>query len=205
MNDPGTNPQRIQLFENRQLEKLTLISPRGFSLVWAVTLPLIAWAGWATASMRHGAALFALGLLVWSLFEYALHRFLFHWDSDAKAVKWLVFAVHGNHHIAPNDPLRNLMPPLVSLPISAAVWAVCVALLGMAGTWAFLGFIVGYVGYDLIHYACHQWPMRGRIGLALKRHHMRHHHIDEHGNYAITAIFWDRVFGSNITQIRSAR
>ena len=205
MIDPPTSPQRVQLFENRLMERLTLISPRGFFLVWGIALPLITLAGWGTASIGYSVFLFALGLLVWSLFEYAMHRFLFHWDSDAPLVKWMVFAVHGNHHFSPNDPLRNLMPPLVSLPISAAVWATCVALLGMAGTWLFLGFIIGYVGYDVAHYACHQWPMRGRFALALKRHHMRHHHVDEEGNYAITAIFWDRVFGSHIRQIKKAR
>ena len=205
MRDPRTSPQRVQLFENRQLEKLTLISPRGFVLVWSIALPLIAWTGWGTAGVAYGAFLFALGLLVWSLFEYAMHRFLFHWDSDVAPIRWLVFAVHGNHHTTPNDPLRNLMPPLVSLPISAAVWATCVAVLGMAGTWLFLGFIIGYVGYDVVHYACHQWPMRGRIGMAIKRHHMRHHHVDEEANYAITAIFWDRMFGSSVREIKKAQ
>jgi sterol desaturase/sphingolipid hydroxylase (fatty acid hydroxylase superfamily) len=31
---------------------------------------------------------------------------------------------------------------------------------------------------------------------------MLHHHFDETGNYAITAIFWDRVFGSKITSLK---
>lgn len=205
MNEPRTSFERVKLFQNEQLERLTLISPRGFCLVWSVALPLIAWTGWDTVSATYGALLFALGILVWSLFEYGMHRFLFHWKSELAPVKWLIFAIHGHHHIAPNDPLRNLMPPLVSLPIGAAVWATCVALLGMAGTWLFQGFIVGYVSYDVVHYACHQWTMSGRIGMALKRHHMRHHHVDEEGNYAITAIFWDRILGSSIRQIKKAR
>jgi sterol desaturase/sphingolipid hydroxylase (fatty acid hydroxylase superfamily) len=98
--------------------------------------------------------------------------------------------------------MRNLMPFVVSLPIASLVWLASVALLGASGTWLFLGWISGYVMYDLVHFACHQWPMKGRFGSALKRHHMRHHYVDETGNYAISAIFWDRVFGSRITTLK---
>jgi sterol desaturase/sphingolipid hydroxylase (fatty acid hydroxylase superfamily) len=58
------------------------------------------------------------------------------------------------------------------------------------------------VAYDAVHYACHHGEMRGKFGSALKRHHMRHHHVDETGNYAITAIVWDRVLGSRIKSLR---
>ncbi|MEJ2456979.1 MAG: sterol desaturase family protein [Novosphingobium sp.] len=131
-----------------------------------------------------------------------MHRYLFHWQSDWKPARMLVFVMHGNHHDVPDDRLRNLMPPIVSLPIAGLVWGFCVELIGAAGTWLFLGYITGYVAYDVTHYACHQWPMRGRLGCMLKRHHMRHHFIEEHRNYAITVIFWDRVFGSRVGSLR---
>jgi len=196
---------RIKLFENKYLEQLTLISPRTFAVTWAVVLPLAAWIGWGAATPLQGLALFAAGLVVWSLCEYVLHRFLFHWELDVPAVKWLVFLIHGNHHDNPNDPLRDMMPLSVSLPVSALVWSVCTMSLGAAGSWLFLGWIVGYVIYDVVHYACHQWPMRGRLGSMLKRHHMRHHYVDEAGNFGISATIWDRVFGSRITSLKRQR
>ncbi|WP_245978708.1 sterol desaturase family protein [Aurantiacibacter xanthus] len=149
-------------------------------------------------SALDGLALVGLGLLVWTLFEYWAHRYLFHWEASWKPVQQLVFLIHGNHHEQPRDLLRNLMPPVVSVPVGLIVWALCFALVGHAGTWLFLGFMSGYVLYDLIHYACHQWPMRGRLGRMLKRHHMRHHFTDENGNFAITALFWDRLFATRV-------
>jgi sterol desaturase/sphingolipid hydroxylase (fatty acid hydroxylase superfamily) len=176
--------------------------PLTFAVSWALLLPMIAWIGWDSAKPAHAVALIAAGLFAWTLFEYAMHRFPFHFVSEQSVVSRLVFMMHGNHHEDPNDAMRNLMPLLVSIPIAALVWTGCLALLGAPGTWLFLGWITGYVIYDTVHYACHQWPMRGPLGSALKRHHMRHHYIDETGNYAISAIFWDRVFGSRITSLK---
>ncbi len=197
-----SSPQRIRLFKSERLEKLTLMSPRVFAATWGLFLPLIVWVGWGSAGPMAALVLFAGGLLFWTLFEYALHRYLFHLEVDHRIAKWLVFVIHGNHHANPGDPLRDLMPLSVSLPVSAIVWSSCAALFGAAGTWIFFGWIVGYVTYDAIHYACHHGEMRGRLGSALKRHHMRHHHVDDTSNYAITAIFWDRVFGSRIGSLK---
>lgn len=199
---PVSSPQRIRLFKSERLEKLTLISPRAFAVSWAIMLPLIAWAGWGSAKVPIALGLVAAGLVGWTLFEYAMHRYLFHLESKVPALRWMVFLIHGNHHHSPNDPMRGLMPLPVSISVGALIWAGCLVLLGAAGTWAFLGFMTGYVIYDAVHYACHQFPMRSRLGAALKRHHMRHHHVDEDGNFAISAIFWDRVFGSRITSLK---
>ena len=209
---PVSNSPRVRLFKNERLEKLTLISPRVFALSWAIMLPLIAVRGWVEDTAADAgypgsapieiAGLIAAGMLVWTLFEYAMHRYLFHLETNVQFLKWLVYLVHGNHHASPNDPLRGLMPLPVSVSVGALVWLACAALLGHAGTWLFLGFMTGYVIYDTVHYACHQWSMRGRLGLMLKRHHMRHHYITEDGNFAISALFWDRVFATRIRSLR---
>lgn len=215
MQQPVSDTQRIRLFKNELLEKLTLLSPRVFAAVWGVLLPLIAWTGWTYtgAPALHGGqemihfgwtvlGSVVLGLAFWTLFEYAMHRFLFHWETNIPPARWLVYLMHGNHHESPNDPLRGLMPFSVSLPVGGLIWLACVATMGPMGTWPFLGFMMGYVMYDSLHFACHQWPMRGPVGLMFKRHHMRHHHINEHANYAISALFWDRVFATRIVSLK---
>lgn len=198
----NSHSQQVRLFRHDWLERLTVISPLGFAVVWCLTLPMIAWVGWGSASSLVAVALVVAGLGIWTLFEYAMHRYLFHWNPRAPLLEKFVYLMHGNHHAAPNDPLRNLMPPVVSFTIGGAVWLVLVALAGPVGTWIFLGFMTGYVFYDMTHYACHQWAMRGPLAFMLKRHHMRHHYADQDGNFAITALFWDRVFGSSITTLR---
>ena len=42
----------------------------------------------------------------------------------------------------------------------------------------FTGFLVGYLVYDLTHYATHHFPMRSGYAKYLKRYHMQHHYKD---------------------------
>lgn len=186
----------LRLFRHPWLERLTMISAPAFIGLWALLLPLILWQAANSAGLNAALPWAAAGLLLWTLTEYGLHRFLFHWQPVTPALARLVWVLHGNHHDMPNDRLRNLMPPIVSLPVGAAIWALLLALIGPAGSWCFLGFIAGYVGYDLVHYGCHQWPMKGPIARRLKAHHMRHHHGRTPGNYAITGMIWDRALGT---------
>jgi len=191
-------PPRIRLFRNDLLERLTLISPPAFALTWAAFLSLAAYASWGAASLAASILLVMLGLLIWTLFEYAMHRFIFHLKLTSDLGRWLIFLTHGNHHAAPDDGYRNIMPPIVSLVISSAIWLAFWMVLGPKGSVLYLGFGIGYVVYDIVHYACHQLPMRSPVLRQLRRHHIRHHYAKREGNYAITAIFWDRVFGSDI-------
>ncbi|WP_255406246.1 sterol desaturase family protein [Novosphingobium sp. CF614] len=165
--------------------------------------------GWGTVDVVRGIGLMVLGMLVWTVFEYALHRFLFHMKLDSAAGKQLLFLIHGNHHADPGDRYRNMMPLVVSVTLGGLCWAGFVALAGRPGSLLFLGFGLGYVIYDTIHYACHQWPMRGPVLKQLKRHHLRHHYARTDGNYSISAIFWDRLLGTGIPgkrqEIRSRR
>jgi len=193
-----SRPERPRLFRSDLLEKLTVISPPAFVATWLGILTLVLLAGWGRASAPVSIMLVLTGLLAWSLFEYVMHRFLFHLRMRSELGQWLIFVIHGNHHVNPNDPYRNLMPPIISVVWSAAIWGALLLLLGAKGSLLFLGFAIGYVAYDSVHYACHQLPVRGRLMRMLRRHHIRHHHATREGNYAITTIFWDRAFGTLI-------
>jgi dihydroceramide fatty acyl 2-hydroxylase len=198
--DPSAT--RVRLFRSDQLEKLTLISPKTFAIAWAFFLPAIGLAGWGSAAPVTAALYVAGGLLGWTVFEYAMHRYLFHLKLKPKFAQWIIFLIHGNHHEGPNDPMRNLMPLSVSVPVGGLLWLGLYAAMGTPSAWVILGFMAGYVLYDTIHFACHQWPMRGKFGSMMKRHHMRHHYVDEGGNFSISAIFWDRLFRTHIKSVR---
>jgi sterol desaturase/sphingolipid hydroxylase (fatty acid hydroxylase superfamily) len=189
---------RIRLFRNDLLERLTLVSPPAFALTWAVFLAFALYASWGVTSLPVSIMLVLLGVLIWTLFEYAMHRFIFHMKLTSAFGRWLIFLTHGNHHAAPGDRYRNIMPPIVSVIVSGAIWLAFWMLLGPTGSVLYLGFGIGYVVYDAIHFACHQLPMRSPVLRQLRRHHIRHHHAKQEGNYAITAIFWDRLFGTDI-------
>ncbi|WP_234027219.1 sterol desaturase family protein [Erythrobacter sp. KY5] len=171
---------------------------RWFVVTWAMVIPVMIFAGWGSASFPAAIALAGAGWFAWSLFEYFAHRKLFHWEPKWLWLQQMVFVIHGNHHAQPRDALRNLMPPVVSVPVGALVWSMFWLAFGDPGTWIAIGFVGGYVAYDLTHYACHHWPMSGPLGKRLKRHHMQHHFVAAHKNYGVSTIFWDRVFNTRV-------
>ena len=60
----------------------------------------------------------ALGVLAWTLAEYVLHRYVFHWTKDTAAGRRIHFLLHGVHHDFPNDGDRLVMPLGFSIPLS---------------------------------------------------------------------------------------
>jgi len=60
----------------------------------------------------------------------------------------------------------------------------------------FSGFILGYLFYDISHYAIHHFNMHSKLWLAIKNHHMLHHYHDEYKGYGVSSPFWDLIFGT---------
>ena len=90
------------------------------------------------------------------------------------------------------------MPPVISLPLAALFYGLFLALMSMQYLPAFFsGFIVGYLFYDMIHYATHHAAMKATpFGLWLKQHHMRHHYQTDDLYYGVSTPIWDYVFGT---------
>ena len=55
--------------------------------------------------------LYVIGMLSWSLMEYILHRWIFHFVNESKWSKRFHYIVHGVHHDYPRDEERLFMPP----------------------------------------------------------------------------------------------
>ncbi len=147
--------------------------------------------------LTSGALLFLFGVFVWTLTEYLLHRFVFHYEPASSWGKRLHFLMHGVHHDYPNDSKRLVMPPVVSIPLAALFYALFTVLLGESYLPPFFaGFIFGYVCYDSIHYATHHAPMKSKVWLAVKHHHVRHHYRDTMKGFGVSSPLWDYVFGT---------
>ena len=191
-----TDNMPIRLFKNPVFERMTLLSFPMFLTIWGlIVFVALFYALRHASSMTGFAAYFLIGWIIWFPTEYLLHRFLFHLKGTSVFVKSMVFLIHGNHHEQPNHPLRNLMPLSVSLPLGGLIWAGCVWFMGQGnGSATATGFICGYIGYDIVHYSCHQFPMKSKWLKKLKAHHIKHHYKDHDTNYAITGIFIDNIF-----------
>jgi dihydroceramide fatty acyl 2-hydroxylase len=202
-NDPGNGAPQMaaslraspRLFENPLLDKLSRVHwstplfiylPVVFGLAW---LSLKSFDPWVTL----GAA--GLGYFIWTLIEYFGHRFLFHYEFPGRFGARIHFLIHGVHHVHPNDPLRLVMPALVSGPIMLIAYAVVRLLFGLPlGYPVLTGFIIGYLSYDMVHYYVHHAEPKTRLGLTLRRLHMLHHFRDPTRGFGVSVPFWDYVF-----------
>ena len=140
------------------------------------------------------AALFLLGVLLWTLLEYLIHRYIFHYEPRGSWGKRLHYIIHGVHHDYPNDARRLVMPPAISIPLAVAFCLIFALTLGRFAPGVSAGFGVGYICYDSLHYAIHHFPMKRGVWLWLKQYHLRHHFRDDHVGYGISSPLWDYVF-----------
>lgn len=148
-------------------------------------------------SVTSGALLVLAGIFVWTLTEYLLHRFVFHYEPTSAVGKYLHFMMHGVHHEYPNDSKRLVMPPSVSIPLAALFYFLFLFVLGTPYNLPFFaGFLVGYMLYDEIHYATHHAPLKNGVWQKLKHHHVLHHYHDPERGFGVSTPIWDYVFGT---------
>jgi sterol desaturase/sphingolipid hydroxylase (fatty acid hydroxylase superfamily) len=186
----------VRMFRNDFLESLSRVH---FTVPLFIFVPVILYFGYQAVADHLGFGtillLIAGGLLTWTLTEYVLHRFVFHWLPPGKLGQRIHFIFHGVHHDYPSDSKRLVMVPTVSIPLAALFYLLFRFLAGpVLVSPFFIGFITGYLFYDMTHYAVHHFNLKSKFWLDLKQHHMLHHYKDMHNGYGVSSKFWDLVF-----------
>lgn len=150
--------------------------------------------------------LFAAGAFAWTLTEYLMHRFLFHYEPSSALGKRIHFVFHGVHHDYPNDAMRLVMAPGVSIPLAFIYYYSFKLLLGEASVAPFFsGFVMGYLFYDMTHYALHHLQFKNKFWVKLKANHMLHHYRDHDSGYGVSSKLWDKVFGTEFSSEKSVK
>lgn len=188
----------ILLFKNPVLEALTHVHPITPLLMWAPVVVYLQILSARAGLDRVGiVALSGLGFVLWTLVEYLLHRYAFHFKATSKFSERVVYLAHGNHHDAPQDATRLVMPPFPALLLATLLFLGFRAVLGVQWVMPFFsGFLVGYLCYDYIHYSVHHFMPKSSIGKFLKNHHMKHHFMTHGARWGVSTPLWDLVFGT---------
>ena len=185
------------MFQSRMLDRLSRVHPAVPPVIFLPVIVLAFALGLSSLSVLEAIALAGGGYLFWTLTEYWLHRLVFHFEPEDGFGARLHWIIHGVHHHHPNDPLRLVMPPSVSVPLSALFYALFWLVLGFPVAHAFAaGFLGGYLAYDMTHYHLHHHTPRTWLGKRLRELHMRHHFQDDTRGFGVSAPYWDPVFRS---------
>jgi dihydroceramide fatty acyl 2-hydroxylase len=185
------------MFESDWLDRLSRVHPVVPLVIYVPAIVLLLGLGWTGSSPIELAVLILGGYVFWTLTEYWMHRLVFHFEPEQGLGARLHWIIHGVHHDHPNDPMRLVMPPSVSLPLALAFYGLFVLVLGTPAAHVFTaGFLAGYLLYDMTHYHLHHHAPRTRLGKLLRELHMRHHFQDDTRGFGVSVPFWDYVFGT---------
>ncbi len=192
-----------RMFESDVLDRLSRVHPLVPLVIFVPTVGALFVVGARQLTTAGTLGLLMAGWLFWTLTEYWLHRLVFHFEPEEGPLARLHWIIHGVHHDHPNDPLRLVMPPSVSVPLAAAFYGLFVLAMGTPAAEVFAaGFLFGYLVYDMTHYHVHHHRPSSRLGKLMRELHMRHHFQDDTRGFGVSAPFWDYVFGTPLKRGR---
>lgn len=192
--------ETVRMFRSNFMEVLSKVHP---AVPLIIFVPVILYMISLSVFTYHIDALNIIGLVffgifIWTITEYLLHRFIFHLELKSEIGKKIHFIFHGVHHDYPSDSRRLVMPPSVSIPLASLFYFLFSFLIGSISVLPFFaGFLIGYLFYDMTHYAIHHFNMHSKFWLTIKHHHIKHHFQDPDRGYGVSSPIWDYVFGTN--------
>jgi sterol desaturase/sphingolipid hydroxylase (fatty acid hydroxylase superfamily) len=192
------NKGQARLFESQYMEMLTKTHPL---VIWGMYLPVIALLllyGYSKGnfSFIYIFLMFIAGMFSWTLFEYVMHRFIFHFVAESPRAQRFIYVLHGNHHEYPRDKERLFMPPVPSLIFASIIFSLFYYMIGTSVYLFFPGFLLGYLIYGTMHFAIHAWNPPYKWMKPLWRNHHLHHYKNEQQGFGVSTTLWDRLFGT---------
>ncbi|XP_032556932.1 fatty acid 2-hydroxylase isoform X2 [Chiroxiphia lanceolata] len=213
----------IRLFHSDILESLSKTAWYVVFMVWTPVVLYLSWFSYTSLAQGNTRLfssftteysipvhkyyfpfIFLLGMFLWSLLEYLIHRFVFHMKPPASNYYLITlhFLLHGQHHKSPFDSSRLVFPPVpASLMIGFFYGVLRLLLPEVLGLSVFVGGLCGYVIYDMMHYYLHYGsPKKGTYLYGLKAYHVKHHFEHQRSGFGISTRFWDYPFRTLIPE-----
>lgn len=189
--------ESIRLFNNPILESFSHVHPIIPLVLWGPISLYFFYRSYAVKEMSIVAMIIVsiFGLFLWTFTEYALHRFVFHYEAQSAPGKRFIYLMHGIHHDDPLDATRLVMPPVPGI----IIFLILRTLFALVIPDKFIdcvmaSFLVGYLSYDYIHYATHHFAMTSKLGKFWRKYHLQHHYCGLKCKYGVSSPLWDYVF-----------
>lgn len=146
------------------------------------------------SDLIHNFSYLIFGLLIFTLAEYAFHRFLYHSGDNYKDEKNWQFTIHGVHHVHPKDSGLLAMPIPLAILLASIFFLIFYLILGNDAFFFWPGFFIGYATYLYIHHKVHTSKPPKNIFKYLWRHHLLHHYSCENKAFGVSSPLWDFIF-----------
>ncbi|MGJ1204051.1 sterol desaturase family protein [Sphingobacterium lactis] len=203
----SNSTESSRMFKNDFLESLTKVHWSVPIIFWIPVKIYFIWRALVPGELSVGTVVmyYLFGLAFWTLAEYVLHRWVFHYEPSSKFGKRVHFIFHGVHHDFPKDRLRLVMPLSASIPMAAIIYLLFSLFFSPYTLAAFFsGFLLGYLIYDECHYAMHHANFKSGLFKKIKDHHMLHHYAEPDRGFGVSSALWDKIFDSGFTKKKAA-
>jgi sterol desaturase/sphingolipid hydroxylase (fatty acid hydroxylase superfamily) len=187
-----------RLFENHLLEKLTHTHISVPITIFLSISSLFLYIAFLRTTLKDTLIpfLFFSGLLFFTLFEYIIHRYVFHMKPNSEIKKRIQYNMHGIHHEFPKDKGRLAMPPILSIILAVLFFGIFYLLMD-TGVFGFLpGMLTGYASYLLVHYIVHIYSPPKNFFKYLWINHSIHHYKNNKVAFGVSSPLWDYVFNT---------
>lgn len=193
--DKIKNKGQARLFQSDYMEMMTKTHPLVIYSIYFPIIALMLYYGAAYKGLGIGAEVlyFIGGALFWSLFEYVMHRYLFHLVAESDRAQKFIYTLHGVHHEYPRDKERLFMPPVPSLIIASLIFAIMKLTMGWSALAFFPGFVFGYIMYGSMHFAIHAFAPPKFLKALWRNHHLHHYKAPDKG-FGVSSVLWDVIF-----------
>lgn len=189
------------IFKNKVLEALTYTN-FSIHIIWYLSLAILSMIlGFIENSVNvfSGLGIFIFGLFLWTLVEYIMHRFVFHYISKNEYIKRFHYIFHGIHHQFPREEKRTMMPPAGGLIYVTLYFAFGYLVMGNLSFFLTAGLTLGYLIYSGFHYSIHMFKAPKRLEF-LWTHHLLHHYQEPERAFGVSTRLWDKLFGTMPTK-----
>ena len=193
--DKIKNKGQARLFQSDYMEMMSKTHPIVIYSIYFPVIALMLYYGNAYKGVAVGWEVFwfVIGALFWSLFEYVMHRHLFHFIADSKKAQKFIYTMHGVHHEYPRDKERLFMPPVPSLLMATILFSLFHVVLGWNVLAFFPGFLFGYIMYGSMHFAIHAFAPPRFLKALWRNHHLHHYKCPDKG-FGVSSVLWDVIF-----------
>ncbi|MCB9638976.1 MAG: sterol desaturase family protein [Myxococcales bacterium] len=190
---PSTSPP-FSFFSVTWLESLFRAAPWTPYVLLGPFVAVGIWRTFSSFPKLQGGLYIALGWLIWTLTEYLMHRFGFHFARKSPTLEVMGLIIHGHHHLYPKDTKRLVATPFMHGSLALLFFGIYRLIAGTAWVPLWAGTMLGYLFYEWTHWYAHHGKPRSSLGKRLIRHHLRHHYQDDRAYFGISSPLWDYIF-----------
>jgi 4-hydroxysphinganine ceramide fatty acyl 2-hydroxylase len=182
------------------------------TVVYTAYAAVVLFLAWRPPHRLGALFFFALGVAVWTLIEYFVHRQVLHgrFPDGPGAFEHFLHVrfdhLHWEHHARPWDG-EHINGRLQDTLLFATMFVAVAFLFPVwAGHMLVAGMLQAYVAEEWVHHSVHFYHFDNPYFRYIKRHHL-FHHSPKGGEvgYGLTNGFWDIVFATRIPEDQRRR